>query len=80
MVLYNQFSNTQEHVPEAECDNHILKEHICVNYHGIPYKKLLRTIICYMVMETAAKDKLLSQKRLLLELFQPAGNSTHGQA
>ena len=30
----------QEHVPEAKCNNHILKEHICTTYHGIPYKML----------------------------------------
>ena len=48
-------ANAQEHVPEAECNNHILKEHIHATYHGIPYKMLPRTVICYMVMETAAK-------------------------
>ena len=48
-------ANTQEHVPEAECSNHILKECICTTYHGIPYKMLPRTIIYYMVMETKAK-------------------------
>ena len=48
-------ANTQEHVPEAEHSNHILKEHIHTTYHGIPYKVLPQTIICYMVMETAAK-------------------------
>ena len=44
-------ANAQEHVPEAECNNGILKEHIRTTYHGIPYKMLPRTIICYMVME-----------------------------
>ena len=48
-------ANAQEHVPEAECNNCILKEHIHATYRGIPYKMLPRTIICYMVMETAAK-------------------------
>ena len=48
-------ANTQEHFPEAEHNNHILKECICTTYHGIPYKMLPQTIICYMVMETAAK-------------------------
>ena len=33
-------ANTQEHVPEAECNNCVLKEHICTTYHGIPYKML----------------------------------------
>ena len=48
-------ANAQEHVPEAECKNHILKECICTTYHGIPHKMLPQTVICYMVMETAAK-------------------------
>ena len=48
-------ANAQEHVPEATCNNCVLKEHICATYHGIPYKMLPQTIICYMVMETAAK-------------------------
>ena len=47
-------ANVQEHVPEAECNNCILKECIHTTYHGIPYKMLPRTIIFYMVMETAA--------------------------
>ena len=33
-------ANAQEHVPEAECNNSILKEHIHTNYHGIPYMML----------------------------------------
>ena len=48
-------ANAQEHVPEAEHNKHILKEHIPPTYHGIPYKMLPRTVICYMVMETTAK-------------------------
>ena len=47
-------ANAQEHVPEDKCNNHILKECICTTYHGIPYKMLPQTIICYMVMETTA--------------------------
>ena len=33
-------SNAQEHDHEAECNNHVLKEHIHTTYHGIPYKML----------------------------------------
>ena len=47
--------NAQEHVPEAGCNNCVLKEHIHATYHGIPYKMLPQTVICYMVMETPAK-------------------------
>ena len=30
-------ANAQEHVPEAEHNNHVLKEHIHATYHWIPY-------------------------------------------
>ena len=33
-------ANAQEHVPETEHNNCILKEHIHATYHGIPYKML----------------------------------------
>ena len=33
-------SNAQEHVPEAECNNCIRKEHTHATYHGIPYKMI----------------------------------------
>ena len=48
-------ANAQEHVPESECNNHVLKEHIHATNHGIPYKVIPRAVIGYMVMETAAK-------------------------
>ena len=67
-------ANTQEHVPVAEHNNCVLKECICTTYHGIPYKMLPRTVICYMVMETAAK------LNYFLKLLQPKGNSPSCQA
>ena len=33
-------ANAQEHVPESEHSNHILKECIHTTYHGIPYKMI----------------------------------------
>ena len=47
-------TNAQEHVPEAEHNYCMLKEHICAIYQGIPHKMPPQTIICYMVMETTA--------------------------
>ena len=63
--------NTQEHVPEAENNNCVLKEHIHTTYHGIPYKMLPRTIICYMVMETAAKLNYFPAKGGCSNYFSP---------
>ena len=64
-------ANTQEHTPEAKCNNHILKECIHATYHWIPYKMLPQTIICYMVMETAAKLNHFSAKGDFSNCFSP---------
>ena len=40
----------------------ILKECIHATYHGNPYKMLPQTVICYMVMETAAKLNYIPAK------------------
>ena len=55
-------ANAQEHVPEADCNNHILKEHIHATYHGIPYKMIPQTFLYYMVMETTAKINYFPNK------------------
>ena len=54
-LFMTNLANAQEHLPEAEPNNCILKEYIHATYHGIPYKMLPHTVICYMVIETAAK-------------------------
>ena len=64
-------ANAQELVPEAEHNNCILKEHICTTYHGIPYKMLPRTAICYMVMETTGKLNYFPAKGGCSNYFSP---------
>ena len=73
-------SNTQEHVPEAEHNNHILKECIHTTYDGIPNKMLPQTIICYMVMETAAKLNYFLTKGGCSNYFSPRENPLSCQA
>ena len=36
-AFMTNLANAQEHAPEAEHNNHILKEHIHTTYHRIPY-------------------------------------------
>ena len=64
-------ANTQEHVPETECNNCILKERICTTYHGIPYKWLPCAIICYIVMETVVKLNYFPTKGGCSNYFSP---------
>ena len=65
-------ANPQEHVPEVEHNNCILKEHIHATYHGIPYQMLPQTVICYMVMETTAKLNYFSTKGGCSNYFSPS--------
>ena len=55
-------ANAQEHVPEAENNNHVHKECTCAICDGIPYKMLTQTVLCYMVMETTVKLKYFTAK------------------
>ena len=64
-------ANAQEHVPDADHNNHILKEHIHTTYHGIPYKMLPQTVMYYMVMETAAKINFFPAKGSCSNYFSP---------
>ena len=64
-------ANPQEHVPEADHNNHVLKEHICATYHGIPHKMIPQTVICYMVNETAAKLNYFPTKGGCSNYFSP---------
>ena len=60
-------ANAQEHVPEAEHNNHVLKEHICTTYHGIQNKVLPRT----HGNGDCSKVKLLPAKCGCLKYFSP---------
>ena len=76
-TFMTNLANTQEHIPQAECNNCILKEHIGSTYHGIPYKILPRTIICYMVMETTAKLNYFPTKGGCSNYFSPSETVHH---
>jgi hypothetical protein len=44
------FTNTQDHVPEAERNNRTIKECIRAGYHRLPYKAIPRIMIQYLAM------------------------------
>jgi hypothetical protein len=44
------FTNAQDHVPEAEWNNQTIKERIRAAYHRLPYKALPRIMIRYLAM------------------------------
>ena len=69
--LMANLANAQEHVPEAEHNNHILKECIHATYHGIPYQMIPQTVIFHMQIETAAKLDYFPAKVGCSNYFSP---------
>ena len=49
------YSNPQEHVPEAERSNKVIKERVRACYHRMPYVHLSRTLTKYLVLECTKK-------------------------
>ena len=62
MVLHDQSCQCSGTLPEAECNNCILKECIHTTCHGIPCKMLPPTVTCYTVMETTEKLNYFPEK------------------
>ena len=56
------FTNAQDHVPEAERNNRTIKERIRAAYHRLPYKALPRIMIRYLAMTQATQLNLFPVK------------------
>jgi hypothetical protein len=51
------FTNAQDHVPDAERKNETIKERIRASYHRLPYKAIPRIMIQYSAMIVGGKRK-----------------------
>ena len=49
------FANLQEHVPEAEQNNRVIKERVRATYHRLPYTHLTKMLVKMLVTESAKK-------------------------
>jgi hypothetical protein len=65
------FTNAQDHVPEAERNNHTIKERIRAAYHRLPYKAIPRIIINYLAMIQANKLNLFPMKGGVSKYYSP---------
>ena len=50
MDVKMNFTNAQDHVPEAERKNRTIKERIRAAFHHLPYKAIPRIMIRYLAM------------------------------
>ena len=65
------FSNPQEHVPEAERNNRVIKERVRATYHRLPYKQLTKTMTIILVMDSAKKLNFFPSKNGISEYYSP---------
>ncbi len=49
------FANPQEHVPEAERNNRVIKERVRATYHRLPFTHLTKMLVKMLVTESAKK-------------------------
>ena len=49
------FSNPQEHTPEAERNIRTIKERCRATYHSLPYPRLTKNLVIYMVLLSTSK-------------------------
>lgn len=65
------FTNPQEHVPEAERNNRVIKERVRALYHRLPFQRLPRILIRAMVQEAAKKLNFFPAKHGVSEYYSP---------
>jgi hypothetical protein len=79
MDVERNFTNAQDHVPEAEQNNWTIKERIQAAYHRLPYKAIPRTMIRYLAMNQANQLNLFPVKGGVSSYYSPQMilNQTH---
>jgi hypothetical protein len=65
------FTNAQDHVPEAERNNRTIKERIRAAYHRLPYKALPRIMIRYLAMYQVNQLNLFPVKGGVSAYYSP---------
>ena len=65
------YTNAQDHVPQAERNNRTIKERIRTAYHQLPYKAIPKLMIQYLAMEATRKLNLFPVKGSVSPYFSP---------
>ena len=65
------YTTTDDHVPEAECNNRVIAEHIRATYHKLPYQALPKIMLRYLAMVCTHQLNLFPVKGGISEYFSP---------
>jgi hypothetical protein len=65
------YAAAQEHVPEAERNNRVIKEQFRAVYHRLPYTHLPRILVKYLTYESARKPNIFPARQGVSKYFSP---------
>ena len=74
VVIYDppitiNYTNPQEHVPQAERNNRYIKERFSAVYHRLPFDRLPREMVKYMGLKLARKLNMFLAKHRVLKYY-----------
>ena len=65
------YASAQEHVPQTERNNRVIKERVRAAYLYSPFKKLPRKVLKYLVMECTHKLNFFPVKGGVSDYYSP---------
>jgi hypothetical protein len=65
------YANPQEHVPEAERNNRVIKERVRATYHRLPYSRLPRLMVQTIVTDSAKKLNFFPAQHGISPYYSP---------
>ena len=65
------FANAKEHIPESECNNHVIKECFQAAFHCLPYTKISATMVKVLAMECAKRLNFFPPKGGVSKQYSP---------
>jgi hypothetical protein len=65
------YANPQEHVPEAECNNRVIKERFREAFHRLPFTKIHKIMVKILTMECVKKLNFFPPKGGISPYYSP---------
>jgi hypothetical protein len=65
------YAAAQQHMPEAERNNRVIKEQFRAVYHRLPYTHLPRILVKYLTYESARKPNIFPARQGVSKYFSP---------
>jgi hypothetical protein len=69
--IHVHYAAAQEHVPEAERNNRVIKEQFRAVYHRLPFTHLPRILVKYLTYESARKPNIFPARQGVSKYYSP---------